>query len=107
MIMKIDLKIVCPLIVLLMLSGCAMFSLSSNTVEVVMEPETTPEAPASIYINGDFMGRHHEGIDAPIYKLSCGTHRFKILAEGYVDWEKDLVVLKGNPHRLVALLRKQ
>ena len=106
--MKIDWTVVCALIVTLMLSGCAMlFSSSSNTVEVVMQPEMTPAVPARIYIDGDFKGNHHKGMISPKYELSCGQHRFKILAEGYVDWEKDLIVLKGRPHRIVALLRKQ
>ena len=104
--MKIPLSIVCSFTAVLILSGCAMFTLSSNTVEVVMEPEMKAAAPARIYIDGDFEGNHYEGMTPPKYELSCGEHKFKILAEGYADWEKDIIVLKGDPHRIVALIRR-
>lgn len=36
-----------------------------------------------------------KGMISPEYRLSCGEHRFKILADAYVAWKKDLIVLKG------------
>jgi hypothetical protein len=72
-----------------------------------MEPQAKSTAPARIYIDGDFMASHYAGMQPPKFELSCEKHTFKILAEGYAVWERDLIVLKGNPHRMVALLRKK
>lgn len=84
-----------------------MLRMSSNMLEIVMEPIPKPVAPARIYIDGDFVGSHCAGMSSPQYKVSCGKHKIKILAEGYADWEKVLVVLAGEPHRVVALLRRR
>lgn len=104
--MRMLLSIVFGFVAVVMLSSCLMFR-PANTVVIVTQPEAKPEAPAKIYIDGDFVGNHYAGMDAPVYKVSCRKHKFKILAEGYAVWEKEVIILNGDPHRLVALLRKK
>lgn len=98
----------CILIAVMMLTSCATwFSGSKNMVTLYMEPAAKAEFPAKIYIDGDYVGDHHEGLPLPEYELRCKKHRFKIVAEGYEVWEKDLIVLRGAPHRFVALLKEK
>lgn len=98
----------CSLAAAIMMTSCAsLFSGPKNIVTLVMEPTAKSTAPAKIYIDGDFAASHNEGMPWPQFELPCKKHRFKIVSEGYEEWEKDLIVLKGAPHRFVAILKEE
>lgn len=84
------------------------------TVPCELVPEGSGEVEVSFWINSgeEFISNVSITIDGDPYsefpeKLSCGTHKVKVEAEGYKTWEEEITITPQNTSTIIDLEKEE